>query len=160
MEYPSLEALAEVSVALLGFSGLSIVLGRSRFNPIGVAFRTQDLLFSSSTAFVGCIMPLVGIPLLASILSLAVAMSVFSVWAVRWNLGRQASSIQVNPILLWALFPPFVLSTLSLWLSPLLVPESNFAVFKVAIGMNLFLAVAYFVRLILSISTDETSSGQ
>ncbi len=159
MDYPTLEALAEVSVALLGFSGLTIVLGRSRFNPIGVTFRTQGLLFSSSTAFVGSIMPLIGIPLLASILSLAVAMSVFSVWASRWNFGRQASSIQVNPILLWALYPPYVLLTLVLWLSPLLTPESNFAVFKLAIGMNLLLAVAYFVRLILSIFTEEASSG-
>jgi hypothetical protein len=159
MDYSNLEILAEVSVALLGFSGLTIVLGRSRFNQHGVSFRIRGLLFTSSAAFVGSTMPLVGMPLLASILLLALTMSIMSVWSGRETFGRQSSSIQTNPILFWALYPPYVLSMLALWLSPLLMPESNFAVLKFAIGLNLLLAVTYFVRLILSMPTDETSSG-
>jgi hypothetical protein len=159
MDYLNLDVLAEVSVALLGFSGLTIVLGRSRFHQLGVAFRIRGLLYASSSAFVGCILPLVGIPLTVSVLVLALAMSYLSVWSGRVAFGRQASSFQPNLILVWALWPPFVLLTLALWLSPLLTPESNFAVFKFAIGGNLLLAVVYFVRLILSVATTETPTG-
>ena len=159
MDYPNLDVLAEVSVALLGFSGLTIVLGHTRFHHLGVAFRTRGLLYTSSSAFVGCILPLVGIPLPASVFLLALAMSFLSVWSGRATFGRQASSFQPHLILSWTLWPPFVLLTLALWLSPLLTPESNFAVFRFAIGGNLLLAVVYFVRLILSVTTEETSTG-
>jgi hypothetical protein len=159
MEYSNLDVLAEASIALLGFSGLTIVLGRTRFHPLGATFRIRGLLFTSSSAFVGCIMPLVGIPLTASIFVLALVMSFTSVWAGKAIFGRQASSIQINPILYWTFMPPFVLLALALWLSPLLTPEWNFAVFKFAIGGNLLMAVVYFVRLILSVTTEETSTG-
>ena len=159
MDYPNLDVLAEVSVALLGFSGLAVVLGHSRFHQLGVAQRTQGLLYTSSTAFLGCILLLVGLPLPASVLVLALAMSFMSVWSGTKIFGRQARLIQPNLILVCALYPPFVILTFALWLSPLLAPESNFVVFKFAIGMNLLMAVVYFLRLILSVATEETSTG-
>ena len=156
MDYPNLDVLAEVSVALLGFSGLMVVLGHSRFHQLGVEYRMQGLLYAASVAFVGCMLPLVGIPLPASVLVLALAMSFLGAWVGRASFGRRARSRQVNPILIWTLFPPFVLLTIALWLSPLFTPESNFAVFKFAIGWNLLLAVVYFIRLVLSVVSEET----
>ena len=61
MDYSNLQVLAEVSVALLGFSGLTIVMGHSGFDQHGLAYRTQAMLYSSSLAFIGSLLPLVGI---------------------------------------------------------------------------------------------------
>jgi hypothetical protein len=52
MDYSNLQVLAEVSVALLGFSGLTIVMGHSRFDQHGLAYRTQGMLYLSSLAFI------------------------------------------------------------------------------------------------------------
>ncbi len=159
MDYPNLDVLAEVSVALLGFSGLTVVIGHSRFHQLGVVYRMRGLLYASSIAFVGSILPLVGIPLSASVLLLAIAMSFLGVFVGRASFGRQASSIQPSPVLLWTFYPTLLLLTIALWLSPLLMPESNFVVFRFAIGFNLVLSVAYFVRLILSVPIEETSAS-
>ena len=159
MDYPNLDVLAEVSVALLGFSGLTVVLGHSRFHQLGVVYRMRGLLYASSIAFVASILPLVGIPLPASVILLALAMSFLGVFVGRASFGRQASSIRPSPVLLWTFYPTLLLLTIALWLSPLLMPESNFVVFRFAIGFNLLLAVVYFVRLILSVPIEETSAS-
>ena len=58
-----LDVLAEVSVALLGFSGLLVTLGRSSFPEAGVFYRVVGLLGSASLALFASLLPIVNVPI-------------------------------------------------------------------------------------------------
>jgi hypothetical protein len=75
MDYTNLQVLAEVSVTLLGFSGITAIMGYSRFAQKGVKYRMQGLLYGSSLAFIGSILPLVGIPILPAAVGMAASLS-------------------------------------------------------------------------------------
>ena len=80
MDYTNLQVLAEVSVTLLGFSGITAIMGYSRFAQQGVTYRMQGLLYASSLAFIGSILPLVGIPILLAAVSIAALGSAVIIW--------------------------------------------------------------------------------
>jgi len=89
MDYTNLQALAEVSVTLLGFSGLTIVMGRSRFDQHGLAYRTQGMLYNSSLGFIGSLLPLLGIPISLGVIVMAVLMSTLALWLSLFVLSEQ-----------------------------------------------------------------------
>jgi hypothetical protein len=159
MDYTNLQVLAEVSVALLGFSGLTIVMGHSRFDQHGLAYRTQGMLYNSSLAFTGSLLPLVGIPISFGAIAMAVLMSIGSVWAGLRIFGRSALAVKTSPLLNWIFFPMYLMSTLSLWLSLFVLSEQALLIYRLAIGCNLLVAVVFFIRLVISFfDTEEVSS--
>ena len=89
MDYTNLQALAEVSVTLLGFSGLTIVMGHSRFDQHGLAYRTQGMLYNSSLGFIGSLLPLLGIPISLGVIVMAVLMSTLALWLSLFVLSEQ-----------------------------------------------------------------------
>jgi hypothetical protein len=159
MDYTNLQVLAEVSVALLGFSGLTIVIGRSRFDQLGVAYRTQGMLYSASLAFIGSLLPLVGIPISLGAIAMAASMSMACVWAGMRAFGISMATVKTSTLLNWIFFPMYVMSTLSLWLSLFVLSEQALLIYKLAIGCNLLIAVVFFIRLVISFfGTQEVSS--
>ena len=159
MDYTNLQALAEVSVTLLGFSGLTIVMGHSRFDQYGLAYRTQGMLYNSSLGFIGSLLPLVGIPISFGAIVMAALMSMGSVWAGMRIFGKSVSPVQTSPLLNSIFFPMYLMSTLALWLSLFVLSEQVLFIYKLAIGCNLLVAVVFFIRLVISFfDTEEVSS--
>jgi hypothetical protein len=159
MDYTNLQVLAEVSVALLGFSGLTIVIGHSRFDQRGVAYRTQGMLYSASLAFIGSLLPLVGIPISLGAIAMAASMSMACVWAGMRAFGISMATVKTSTLLNWIFFPMYVMSTLSLWLSLFVLSEQALLIYKLAIACNLLIAVVFFIRLVISFfGTQEVSS--
>jgi len=159
MDYSNLQLLAEVSVALLGFSGLTIVMGHSRFDQHGLAYRTQGMLYLSSLAFIGSLLPLLGISISFSAIVMAALMSMGSVWAGMRIFGRFVPLVKTSPLLNWIFFPMYLISTLSLWLSLFVLSEQALLIYKLAIGCNLLVAVIFYIRLVISFfGSDEVSS--
>jgi len=159
MDYSNLQVLAEVSVALLGFSGLTIVMGHSRFDKHGLAYRTQGMLYLSSLAFIGSLLPLIGISIFFGAIAMATLMSMGSVWAGMRIFGWSVSPVKTNLLLNWIFFPMYVMSTSSLWLSLSVLSEQALLIYKLAIGCNLLVAVVFFIRLVISFfGSEETSS--
>jgi hypothetical protein len=159
MDYSNLQVLAEVSVALLGFSGLTIVMGHSRFDQHGLAYRTQGMLYNSSLAFTGSLLPLVGIPISFGAIAMAVLMSMGSIWAGMRIFGKSEPPVKTSPLLNWIFFPMYLMATLALWLSLFILSERVLFIYKLAIGCNLLVAVVFFIRLVISFfDTEEVSS--
>jgi hypothetical protein len=159
MDYTNLQVLAEVSVALLGFSGLTVVLGHSRFDQAGIKFRTQGLLYTSSLAFIGSLLPLVGVPVSLGATVMAALMSATFMSVLMTLFRADTPTIRVSPFLTWTTLPVYMISTLALWFSIFALPEQLLFIYKLAIGCNLLLAVLYFIRLVTSaFGTNEMSS--
>jgi hypothetical protein len=140
MDFTNLQVLAEVSVTLLGFSGLAAVIGHSRFDPRGVEYRTLLLLYTASAAFVGSILPLVGVPILLAAIGFATLGSVLLVWGAKYNFGRSARRVQILSVLVWVFFPLGVMVTLSLWWAVFTLAEQLLLIYQLSIGF--FFAVS------------------
>jgi hypothetical protein len=104
MDYTNLQVLAEVSVTLLGLSGLTAVIGQSKFDQRGVAYRTQLLLYTSSVAFVGSFLPLIGIPLILATIGMAASLTILLAWGTRYNLGWFQQKIRASLVLILIFF--------------------------------------------------------
>ncbi len=159
MDYTNLQVLAEVSVTLLGFSGITAIVGRSRFAQQGVTYRMQGLLYTSSLAFIGSILPLVGIPILPAAIGIAALTSAVIIWAGKNSFGRSRHEIRPNPALVWTVLPMAVMVNLYLWWSILTLAEQLLFVYQLQIGVQLLIATLYFVRLVGSAFGTKDMSG-
>ena len=159
MDYTNLQVLAEVSVTLLGFSGLTAIIGHSRFAQQGVTYRMLGLLYTSSLAFIGSILPLVGIPILPAAVGIAALMLAGNIWAGKNSFGRSRCEIQPNPALVWAFFPMSVMVNLYLWWSIFTSAEQLLFAYQLQIGFQLLLGTVYFVRLVSSAFGTKDTSG-
>jgi hypothetical protein len=159
MDYTNLQVLAEVSVTLLGFSGITAIMGHSRFAQQGVAYRMQGLLYGSSVAFIGSILPLVGIPILPAAVGMAALLSAAIIWAGKNSFGRSRHEIQPNPALVWTFFPMGIMANLYLWWSIFTLAEQLLLAYQLQIGFQLLVATTYFVRLVGSAFGAKETSG-
>ncbi len=150
MDYDNLQVLAEVSVTLLGFSGITAIMGYSRFDQRGVTYRMQGLLYTSSQALVASILPLVGIPMLPAAIAVAILGTATCIWAGKMQLGGSGNEVRYSPFLLWTFLPAGALVSLSLWWSILFSTEHLLFIYQLSIGFNLLLATTYFIRLVAS----------
>jgi hypothetical protein len=159
MDYADLQVLAEVSVALLGFSGITAIVGQSRFAQQGVTYRMRGLLYSSSLAFIGSILPLIGIPILLAGVAMAAFNSAAIIWAGAMSFGRSKKEIQPHPVLVSIFFPIAILVNLHLWWSILVLAERLFFAYQLQVGALLLLATVYFVRLVSSAFDTKDTFG-
>ncbi len=159
MDYSNLQVLAEVSVALLGFSGITAIVGHSRFAQQGVTYRMRGLLYGSSAAFIGSILPLVGAPMLPAAVANAAINVAINIWAAKSLFGRSRQEIQANPVLTWTFFPIAILVNLHLWWSILVLAEQLLFAYQLQIGANLVIATLYFVRLVGSAFGTKDTLG-
>ncbi len=149
MDYTNLQVLAEVSITLLGFSGLTAVIGYSRFDQRGIAYRTLMSLYQSSVAFIGSIMPLVGIPILFAAIGLATLMSVLTIW-VGMRISGVSAAYKTHPLITGILFPMYVIVLSALWWSIVTLAGQLQFIYELSIGMNLLVATVAFIRLVRS----------
>ena len=159
MDYTNLQVLAEVSVTLLGFSGITAIVGYSRFAQQGVTFRMRGLLYASSSAFVGSILPLVGIPILPAAIGIAALVLAGNIWAGKGVMGRSRQEIQPNPAITWTMFPMAVIVNLYLWWSILTLAEQLLFAYLLQIGFQLLIGTVYFIRLVSSAFGTTNMSG-
>jgi hypothetical protein len=160
MDYTNLQVLAEVSVTLLGFSGITAVIGQSRFDQLGVGYRMQLLLYTSSVAFVGSILPLVGIPILLATIGMAVSMTTLTVWTSRNCFGWSQQKVRASMALILIFFPAGIVLTLLLWWSIFTLAEQLLFIYELSIGSFLLLATVSFVRLVRSVFVAEDMSSK
>jgi hypothetical protein len=159
MDYTNLQVLAEVSVTLLGFSGITAIMGYSRFAEKGVKYRMQGLLYGSSLAFIGSILPLVGIPILPAAVGMAASLSAAVIWAGQNSFGRSRHEINPNPALVWTFFPMAIMANLYLWWSIFALAEQLLFAYQLQIGFLLLVATTYFARLVSSAFSAKETSG-
>ena len=158
MDYSSIEVLAEISVGLVGFSGLTVVVGRSHFRHLGVAYRIRGLLYTSSTALLACIAILVNVPLPAASYALGFAILGTLIWS-GLSLRKNKEGVRTNPFLTWSLSPLSVLVFVALILAPWRWPQQNLAIYEAAIGFSLLVSLIYFIRLVVSTSSDGDANA-
>ena len=147
MDYTNLQVLAEVSVTLLGFSGITAIMGYSRFAQQGVTYRMQGLLYASSLAFIGSILPLVGIPILLAAVSIAALCSAVIIWGAR-SFGRSGREMQLSQAIVWTSFPMAVMVNLYMWWSIFTSAEQLLFAYQLQIGAGLLIATLFFIRLV------------
>ena len=160
MDYTNLQVLAEVSVTLLGLSGLTAVIGQSRFDQLGVAYRTKLLLYTSSVAFIASILPLVGIPILLATIAMAVTMPTLALWSSKNVFGWFQSKIHTSTALNWVFLVSFVVLTLFLWWSIFTRAAQLLLIYELSIGLFLLLATVSFVRLVRSAFANQDVSNK
>ncbi len=155
-----MQVLAEVSVTLLGFSGITAVMGHSRFDQRGVAYRMQGLLYTSSLALVGSVLPLVGVPILPAAISIAALSSAGHIWAGKILLGRSKQQIQFHPVLLWTFLPIGVIATLPPWWVILTLSEQLLVIYQLLIGYYMLTATTYFGQVVGSAFGSKDTPGK
>jgi len=150
MDFTNLQVLAEVSVALLGFSGITAIVGQSQFAQQGVKYRVLGLLYSSSLAFMGTILPLIGIPVRPAAAITAALVLAGIIWAGMNSFGPARKDIRPNLVLVLVFFPISVLVNLYLWYAIIVLTEQILLAIQLQVGVLLLLATVYFVRLVSS----------
>jgi hypothetical protein len=144
-----LELLAELSVAILGFSGITVVLGHSKFDALSASTRIQGLILSSGIALILSLLPTIGLNLaLSSVLAIALTLS-FAMWAVGMIYrGNFKANIWLT------LFFFGVGGACCTWLTyVLIVDRSNLIHPYIAlVGFTLLQATVFYIRVVLSIS--------
>jgi hypothetical protein len=152
------EIFAELSAALLGFSGLMIALRQAKFTPESLAARIRGLLYTAGGALVASLLPLINVPLLIACLVLLLIMVSHSSWAIRvWMLN--ARQLGANPVLGWI----FVTASLPIiaWLGVALFRDidTQLGAYIAAIGFLLLTSTYNFCRfLMLSLTTERPES--
>ena len=154
----TLELLAELSVGLLGFSGVVSALGRSKLDVKIREFRVMALLGYSSTALIAALVPLLianynvatNVLWMVSGLFLFVLMPVFPVVTV----AKYSSTLNSDPFLR-RVGPPIVIVLFLVWLylgyGILVGHEMLGAIYTLGVTYLLVMAVFHFCMLVSSV---------
>ncbi|MEM1434112.1 MAG: hypothetical protein AAGG11_08680 [Pseudomonadota bacterium] len=153
MPIPNLSVFAEVSVALLGFSGLASALSSvSAKNRAFITIRLKALLVVSGSACFGSLAPLteLGLYYCCILLTMLTAGTVFT-------LGRdflKASDVSPSPFLVvltvgWAL-AAITFQGFALVFDPSLVPVA----YMFALSGTITVAILFFIRFVLAMVQD------
>ena len=162
----ALELCAEISIGLVGFTGVVSALGRSRLPPAIRSFRILALLLYSVVALGGSLLPIVllnhGISTmttwLVSAVSLVVAQIAIMVWA----------AIAVAPLLRDGLLPTLVarvvftifgLVVLYLLYGIVFDRSSLAGIYLVGVSVSLALGVFHFVVLVQSVRSRDPAGN-
>jgi hypothetical protein len=146
VQFSTLELLAELSIAILGFAGLTAVFGHSKFDASSVTVRIRGLILSAGLAFAASVIPLIGVSLILSAAILLVA--TFATWYWMLKAINEGKFIH-NP---WITWPTSLIGIgCAIWLCYALMSNSEILSAYVAFtGYQLLLATAFYIRLVLS----------
>ena len=153
----SFEILAEVSIALLGFSGIAAVLGGSRAQTRFIAPRIQGLLWTAGIAALCSTAPLAGVDLtLCSILYVVLAIC-SQYWAIT-NLMRHPSANASWTIYTFAL-SGIVAAVGYLCYALIIEPSLLVSAYKYAIYVMMVIAGIFFVRMAITVSSADEAKA-
>jgi hypothetical protein len=159
---PPLELFAELSIGLLGFTGVVSALGKSRLTTELRAFRVSALLRFGSTSLVASILPIVlgsyGLMeqtvWFVSSLVLVSAIAGISVWGFISNSRLLTSTMQLR--VLASLVFTIVLGISAYLIYGLIyLPENMASIYLVSLTTMLGLGVYHFCMLVASIQYEE-----
>ena len=153
------EILAELSVALLGFSGLMIAFGHSRFREVSAAARIRSLVYTTSAALVASLLPLLNLYLPISAVLLVAMLTAHLIWGCRVFLFGE-KPVSTNLALVWF----FMLANVPViaWLAISLLNQgaSLGAAYVTGIGYFLLASIFNFGRFVLySLPTTDAVAG-
>jgi|OM-RGC.v1.023193261 hypothetical protein len=151
------EILAELSVAVLGFSGLLIALGHDRISDSLAVTRIRALLYTASASLVASVLPLLNLYLPVAAVFLLLALLMHTIWiCVYWLRAIHVSTSKwVGVIFMLAALP------ISAWLVFSLLNQgaSLGAAYIAGIGYFLLTSIYNFARyLLLSLSEAGNQS--
>jgi len=154
----SLNLLAEISIALLGFSGLMVALGRSSFPEAGIYYRVAGLLGSASIALLASLLPIVNVPFSIAAWFVVLVSASFLSWSFV-PFVVQGTATGSNYALAW--FNILLGAVITIWLLLSLIPLTGKAEFAYVglIGFYLFLGSVFFIRLVLSLNFNKGDGG-
>ena len=155
-----LDVLAEIFIALVGFSGVVIALGRSKIPEEAREFRIKALLFSGSVGLGGALLPGVLIEFTSDIwrfcaAALAIFMVINLIWALRRLVPMKRQGL-APPMTFWLV----TIVTLSLIcglvvsvILPSILPPTS--AYVAALAWHVYLAMNHFARLILAVRWES-----
>ena len=144
---------AQLSIATLGFTGVTVTFVHIVSDKKLVSIRTKGLLYTSILAFIGSVAPLSGIP--AKFVSIALVLGVTTCSILCLFFCVKIGGRHANHALVW----PVNLSLIgaSFWLGWVLFFDTTHVMrpYLLLIGLLLISAVILFIRLILSIDDSN-----
>jgi hypothetical protein len=142
------EILAELSVALLGFSGLMVAFGYSRFSEAGFAARIRALVYTTSAALIASLLPLLNLYLpIAAALLLAMFVA-YLIWVCKvWLFGGK--KVRTGTALVWFFLLASVPVIAWLVISLLNQGASLGAAYQTGIGYFLLISIYNFGSFVL-----------
>ena len=151
MEPDAFEIFAEVSVAILGFSGMVAVIGDSNNTSPFIAARIRGLLLTSGSAAVSALAPLTGLTLTYCSILLIVIILASQLWGV-WLMMQQAAKPS------WTIFFVSLVAMLSavIWLTYGLVVDPGVLIFGYVFAVSVLLLMSglFFARMVLAITSE------
>lgn len=153
MDIQIFEILAEVSIAVLGFSGITAAIGSQTRRMGFFAARVKGLLFAAGIASVCSVAPLASLQLFYCSIGYILFATSLLVWAIFGLLRNPDAQTNLgvfvvgNSILLSAIG--------SLVYALIIAPENLFGAYVYSLCMSLLLAGIFFVRLVLAIVSQD-----
>jgi hypothetical protein len=141
-----LKLFTQVSITILGFSGVTTALGHLSSNTRYISIRTKGLLFAASIAFIASIGPLAGFPEFFAAIFLAIAALSTSCICLYAFTKSGANSSLVWPV-------HIALITSSLWLVYNLITNTQQIgqPYIATTALLIISSVILFIRLVISI---------
>ena len=152
MNIEVLGQFAEVSIAMLGFSGITSAFDRIYKRQKNLSVRTMGLLFTSGIAFFASITPIVGLPSVVAsiILILLVGVSAISCMISVFRKPVHSSNVWLVCLVNGSLLCSVGWLILALWSGG----SSVNAPYMTTICLLLLAAALLFIRMILAMGTN------
>ena len=161
MDFGIFELLAELSIGLLGFTGVVSALGRSRLTAEVRAFRVGALVSYSSTSLLGSILPIVLVNqsleektvwFVSSLIFVAAILGI-AVWAFIFK-AKLLASTRLLKTLAFLVFSIVIAVSSYLIYGLIFLPDSLGSIYLVALATIFGLGVYHFCMLVSSIKFD------
>jgi hypothetical protein len=150
MDLSVFEIFAEVSVAILGFSGIVAVIDDSNNTSPFVAARIRGLLLTSGIAAISALAPLTGLALTYCSILLIILIIASQLWGI-WLMRQQAAKPS------WVIFFLSLIAMLAavIWIVYGLVsePEMLISGYIFTVSVMLLMSGLFFVRMVLAITS-------
>ena len=153
MDTQSFEIFAELSIAVLGFSGITAAIGSQTQQKSFLAARAKGLLFAGGVAAIFSVAPLTDLSLAYCAIGYMCSSSSLLVWAF---FGLHRNPQARSSIFIFSIGNAIIITAIgalaySLALAPELLPKA----YVFALSMVLLLAGIFFVRLVLALTSSE-----
>ena len=150
MEAEAFEIFAEMSIAMLGFSGLMVAISKASTT---VVTRVKGLIFFASVSAICSVIPLTGLSLILCAASYIALVSVVIVWGYS-NFYRNPAA-QANNAIYFSLNGALLSAIVLLSYSIAIAPELLHQAYMYGLFVVLLSSGSYFVRMVLFLVSNE-----
>ena len=154
METETFEIFADMSIAMLGFSGLMVAISKAAAT---VVARVKGLIFSASVASICAVIPLTGLNLVLCSIGYIALVSVLIVWGYS-NFYRNPAA-QANRAIFLVLNGAFLSAIVVLSYSIAIAPESLHQTYMYGLFVTLLCSGAYFVRMVMFLVSETVEAN-